>query len=229
MRIRFLFILALALTGASIAAPRAHAQAIGYSATVPVNDTSDAQRDHAFSVALGQVLTRTAGASITTASGYTDALGTASGLVQDYRYTRSASGASQPFVLQVQFDPAAVQQLAASLQKQIAAANATSGPATVGGAMAGSVGAANMSRQNVTVWVAPMQSGLDLPQLLSVLRANAQVASVEPVGADGDGVLLRLHARSAMSDVLPSLQAGGHLQLDPATHPGADLSLRWLR
>ncbi|GAB3027065.1 MULTISPECIES: DUF2066 domain-containing protein [Oleiagrimonas] len=228
MRIRSLLILALALVCAVVVPPRAHAQNAGYGVTVPVSDTSDAQRDHAFAVALGDVLTRTAGASITGASGYTDALGTASSLVQNYRYLRAAAGASRPFLLQVQFDPAAVQELAGSLQKQLAAQNA-SAVAPTSAASAAMPGASAMSRQDATLWVAPMQSGLDLPQLLSVLRANPQVASVEPIGADGDGVMLRLHARSAISTVLPSLQASGHLQRDAVDHPGADVSLRWLR
>lgn len=220
MRNRSLLSVVLVLFLSSLSAAHARSPAQGggatYQATVPVSDTSDAQRNHAFAVALGSILARTAGPQVTQAPGYTDALGAAANMVQNYQYVRSSGGASEPFLLQVQFDPGAVQLLADSLQKQLAAAT----PAATGSVPAASA---------ATVWVAPMHSAMDLARLLSTLRANAQVTSAEPVGAAGNGVLLRIRSQDALPVLLGSLQAGGHLQPGGSSHPGADASLQWMQ
>jgi hypothetical protein len=220
MRIRSLLfaVLVLSLSGLSAA----HAQGpvqdanAAYTATVPVSDTSDAQRNHAFAVALGGILARTAGQEVTGAPGFTDALGAASSLVQNYQYVRAPGSGSQPFLLKVQFDPAAVKLLAGGLHKQLAAA----APAPAASAP---VSAA------ATVWVAPMHSALDLARLLATVRADAQVKSAEPVGAAADGVMLRIRSQDSLPVLLGSLQDGGHLQPDGGGHPGADASLRWMQ
>jgi uncharacterized protein len=206
-----LFLSALSVAHAQDTAPSSVAT---YTASVPVSDTSDAQRNHAFAVALGGVLTRTAGQSVTGASGYTDALGSAASLVQNYQYSRASAGASQPFVLHVQFDPAAVNLLAAGLRKQLAAAMPVTG-----------VDASEAAR----VWVAPLHSALGLARLLATVRADTQVTTVEPIGAAGDGVLLRIRTQASLPALLGSLQSGGHLQPDAMSHPGADASLRWMQ
>ncbi len=83
-----------------------------YSVTVPVADTSEAQRDEAFAQALGQVLARVAGGQdLRSATGYADALKRAPGLVQQYRYQRAGNGLE----LQAAFDPGAVQRLVGQL------------------------------------------------------------------------------------------------------------------
>lgn len=221
MRIRSLLFVVLALS-VSCLSP-AHAQNAvqppnnaAYNASIPVSDTSDAQRNHAFAVALGGILARTAGQQVTEAPGFTDALGTAANLVQNYQYVRAANGASQPFLLKVQFDPAAVKLLASGLDKQVAAAAPS--PAT-----------SVPTPSAPTVWVAPMHSALDLARLLATVRADAQVKSAEPVGAAGDGVLLRIRTQQSLPVLLGSLQSGGHLQPDASGHPGADASLRWMQ
>ena len=219
MRNRSLPILVLVLLLSSLSVAHAQstseASAAAYHATVPVSDTTDAQRNHAFAVALGSILARTAGPQVTQAPGYTDALGSAANMVQNYQYARASSGASEPFLLKVQFDPGAVQLLAQSLQKQLAAATP---------AAASSVPAAAAA----TVWVAPMHSAMDLARLLATVRADAQVTSAEPIGADGNGVLLRIHSQDPLPALLGSLKAGGHLQ-PGGGHPGADASLQWMQ
>ena len=219
MRIRSLLlpVLIVSLLGLALA----HAQATGtgagnkpYKAEMPVANTSAAQRNHAFAVALGSILVRTTGQQVTEAPGFTDALGNAANLVQDYQYVRATKGARQPFELKMEFDSAAVHLLAQSLQKQIAAAQpaaATSAPPQV-----------------ATVWVAPMASATDLAGLLSTVRADPKVSAAEPVGADADGVLLRIESQSGLQALVASLQSGGHLAPAPDAHPGADASLRWV-
>lgn len=96
------------------ALPPLHAQAVGspYSVTVPVTDTTDAQRNQAFATALGQVMTRIAGGQdLRSNPGYADALGSATSLVQKFQYQRAATG----LVLSVDFAPASVRRLVARL------------------------------------------------------------------------------------------------------------------
>lgn len=220
MRIRPLLFALLILPLCGLAA--VHAQGASqaaanpsFKASLPVADTSDAQRNHAFAVALGSILVRTAGQQVTGAPGFTDALGNAASLVQDYQYQRAAEGASQPFVLSMEFDPSAVQLLAQKLQQQLVAAQpagAASAPAP----------------QATTVWVAPLASAMDMARLLSALRADPKVASAEPVGADADGVLIRIESASGLAGLIASLQTSGHLVQATDAHPGADASLRWV-
>lgn len=99
----------------ALAPMRLMAQTNPYSATVPVIDTSDAQRDHAFAVALGQVLGQVAGKDLSANPGYTDALGQAPSYVMQYQYGRAQTGAVAPFTLTVSFDPSAVRRLVAGM------------------------------------------------------------------------------------------------------------------
>ncbi len=97
-----------------VALPPLHAQASGspYSVTVPVADTSEAQRDQAFATALAQVMTRVAGGQDLRGNpGYAEALGNAGSLAQKFQYQRAATG----LVLDVDFAPASVRRLIARL------------------------------------------------------------------------------------------------------------------
>lgn len=216
MRIRSLLFMLVAALCAGLPAQPLRAQDAGYTVALPVADTSDAQRDHAFAVALGEVLARTAGQDITQAPGYTDALGSAASLVQDYQYQRAPAGAARAFVLQVTFDPTAVQHLAAGLQRQLHAAAAAAGAIVTQGGTG-------------MLWVSNMHSAMDLARLLSTLRGDAQVDFAEPVGAQGDGVMIHIRTRAPLASVLGDLQAKGHLQPDAVPHAGADASMNWLR
>jgi hypothetical protein len=94
--------------------PSLHAQTAGspYSVTVPVTDTSAVQRDQAFAIALGQVLTRVAGGQdLRGNAGYPDALGSAGSIVQKFQYQRAATG----LTLAVDFEPGSVRRLVAKL------------------------------------------------------------------------------------------------------------------
>lgn len=107
---RLLFLLAMTL----LAALPLHALAQGspFQVIVPVQDTSEAQRDDAFGTALGQVLARVSGGQdLRGKSGYADAIKQAPGLVQQYQYQQAQGGLS----LLVNFDGASVQRLAAQL------------------------------------------------------------------------------------------------------------------
>ncbi|MFC5524708.1 DUF2066 domain-containing protein [Rhodanobacter ginsengisoli] len=112
MRLSRLFFLSLLLGLAVL--PPLHAQTSGspYSVTVPVTDTSDAQRDQAFATALGQVMTRVAGGQdLRSNPGYAAALSGAGSLVLKFQYQRAATG----LVLDVDFSPSSVRRLVAKL------------------------------------------------------------------------------------------------------------------
>jgi hypothetical protein len=100
------------LLGLALLSPLHAQSASPYSVVVPVADTSDGQRDQAFSTALAQVLTRVAGGQdLRSNPGYADALGKASSLAQKFQYQRAPTG----MVLQVDFEAGAVRRLIAKL------------------------------------------------------------------------------------------------------------------
>ncbi|MEO8777992.1 MAG: DUF2066 domain-containing protein [Rhodanobacter sp.] len=108
MRQSLLLIVFLLLGLAAL--PPLHAQASDstYSVTVPVTDTSDAQRDQAFGIALAQVMTRVAGGQdLRSNAGYAAALSSATSLVQKFQYQKAATG----LVLDVDFAPSSVRRL----------------------------------------------------------------------------------------------------------------------
>lgn len=115
MRLTCLLIVAFLLNLA--VPPTLHAQDQGvsaspYSVTVPVTDTSPEQRNQAFSTALAQVLTRVAGGQdLRNNPNYGSALESASSLVQQFQYQKAGEG----FALQVNFAPASVRRLVATL------------------------------------------------------------------------------------------------------------------
>jgi hypothetical protein len=114
MRLPRLLLSLLLLGLATMLPPRALGQGSPYTVTVPVADTSGAQRDQAFGDALAQVLVRVAGGQdLRGKPGYDDALKKAGGLVKQYQYQRGGAAPAAPggISLQVSFDAGAVQQL----------------------------------------------------------------------------------------------------------------------
>ncbi|MBS0431712.1 MAG: DUF2066 domain-containing protein [Proteobacteria bacterium] len=185
----------------------------GYSATVPVADTSDASRDKAIVAALTQVLAGLA-PGITPGN---DALAQATGYVRNYRYQRAAGG--NGLQLQVDFDPGSLQRLVQQLGGKPAVA--AGGPASAGTSAApAAVGG------NGTWWVEGIDNAGDFATMLASLQQSDQLHDVTPVAAQGDGVLLSLSWDAPLPDVLNALDSGGHFQTAPA-HQGADASLHW--
>lgn len=112
MRLSRLLIVTLLLVFAALPSLQAQTSGSPYAVTVPVADTSAAQRDHAFAIALGQVLTRVAGGQdLRSNGGYGSALASASSLVQKYQYEQAASG----LILHVDFASASVRRLVSKL------------------------------------------------------------------------------------------------------------------
>ena len=105
------------LFGLAVLSPlraQAQAQAPGspYSVILPVADISEAQRDTAFTTALGQVLTRVAGGQdLRSNPGYANAMKNAGSLVRKYQYQRAATGLS----LEVDFEPGTIRHLVSTL------------------------------------------------------------------------------------------------------------------
>ena len=112
MRLSRLLLVTLLCGFAVLSPARSQAQGSPYSVMVPVNDTSDTQRDIAFTTALGQVLARVAGGQdLRSNPGYADATKNAASLVRKYQYQRAASGIS----LQVDFEPGTIRHLISTL------------------------------------------------------------------------------------------------------------------
>lgn len=118
--LRLLMLCAIALLGGLAMSPSVRAQAqpqaasaaSPYAVTVPVPDTSDAQRTAAFSGALAQVLARVAGGQdLRGKPGYDAALKNAAALVRHFQYARAATGMS----LAISFEPGAVRHLVTTL------------------------------------------------------------------------------------------------------------------
>jgi hypothetical protein len=185
----------------------------GYSATVPVADTTDAARDKAIAAAFTQVLSGLAPNATPTA----DVLAQATGYVRTYRYQRAPGG--NGLQLQVDFDPGSIQHL---LQQMGAAATAAANAP----ASAGSGGTAVAAGGSGTWWVDGIGSAQDFATLLATLRQSDQLQNVTPIAAQGDGVLLQLSWNAPLPDVLNALTGGGHFSAAPA-HEGADASLHW--
>src|SRR5690348_13282939 len=186
----------------------------GYSATVPVADTTDAARDKAIAAAFTQVL---GGLAPGTTPG-ADVLGQASGYVRNYKYQRVPGG--NGLQLQVDFDPGSIQHL---LQQMGASAVAGNAPVS-----AGSGGAAVAAGGNGTWWVDGIGNAQDFATLLATLRQSDQLQDVTPIAAQNDGVPLQLSWNAPLPDVLNALTGGGHFQAAPA-HQGADASLHWTK
>ena len=186
-----------------------------YSATVPVADTSDAQRNAAIAAALTRVLQQVSPGFAASP----DVLAQASGYVRNFRYSRPASG--NGLQLQVDFDPGAVGRLVA--------ANPV-GSTMAGGATpaAGASTAAPAQGGTGTLWVDGIDNSHAFASLMSALRGDNALHDVAPVGAEGDGVLLQLGFDQPLATVVAGLTTpNGHLSVEQQPHPGADASLRW--
>lgn len=192
-------------SAAPVAAP-----ANPYAVTVPVAGTSDAQRNDAISAALVQVLAQVSPGFVATP----EQLAKAPGFVRDARYQRAASG--NGLQLQVDFDPGAVGRLVASAPAATAAVPGSSAPAAipVGG--------------SATLWISGIDDSHAYASLLALLRGDSALHGVTPIGAEGDGVLVRLSYDQPLTTVLANLGGpAGHLAVDTQPHPGADAALRW--
>lgn len=205
-----------------------------YAATVPVAGTSDAQRSAAIAAALTQVLQQTAPGF----SPGADVLAGASGYVRNYHYQRAAGGGLE---LQVEFDPRAVGRVVAQAgSANVAGAPAVNAatPATSAPAGAGATPASTPTATGATpgapssgtgqVWVTGIDGTHAFASLLAMLRGDAQLSRVMPVGADAGGVMLQVTFSQPLATVLAALETpNSHLAQASTPHPGADATLQW--
>ena len=84
-----------------------------------------------------------------------------------------------------------------------------------------------VNAQQATLWVSGLQSARDYATLIGILRRDPRVRGLQPLQAQGDGLLLGLNLEVPLSSVSDDLVAGGRLVPD-AAHPGAELALRWV-
>lgn len=81
--------------------------------------------------------------------------------------------------------------------------------------------------QQATLWVSGLRSARDYATLIGTLRRDPRVRGLQPLQAQGDGLLLGLNLDVPLSSVSDDLVAGGRL-VPAAAHPGAELALRWV-
>ena len=78
------------------------------------------------------------------------------------------------------------------------------------------------------LWISGLGSATDYANLLATLQADPAVTQVTTLGAENGAVLLYVKASVPINGLAANLAAGGHLLLQGAPHPGADVNLRWL-
>lgn len=79
------------------------------------------------------------------------------------------------------------------------------------------------------LWVAGLHSAMDYARLLAALRTDPAVREVDTLGAQDDGVLLKVQAALPLSSLAANLAANGRVLLQGTPHAGADVTVRWLR
>ena len=79
------------------------------------------------------------------------------------------------------------------------------------------------------LWVDGLHSAMDYANLLAALRADPAVRQVDTLGAQDDGVLVRIQAASPLSGLAANLAASGRVLLQSKAHAGADVTVRWVR
>ena len=192
------------------------AQDTTYQATVPVADTSSAQRGQAFAVALDHVLARVAGHPLDYAKVNADA----ATYVQQYQYQRAPAGASAPFLLTVDFAPSSIRHLV----DRLSVASASSVPDNGAAALLGLVG-----NGEGTVWVSNLHSALDFAGALAALRSTPGVDAAAVQQASHGGMLLKVRTSVPLAQVLSAVEGDGRLVASDTMHAGATASLRWVK
>ena len=81
--------------------------------------------------------------------------------------------------------------------------------------------------QQTTLWVSGLRSARDYATLIGTLRRDPRVHGLQPLQAQGDGLLLALDLGVPLTNVSDDLVASGRL-VPAAVHPGAALALRWV-
>ncbi|HEX7342280.1 MAG TPA: DUF2066 domain-containing protein [Rhodanobacteraceae bacterium] len=185
-----------------------------YQATVPVADTSGANRDQAFAQALAQVLARVSGNAPPAA-----VLGQASTYVQNYQYRHAPAGAAQPFLLTVEFAPSAIEHVERVLDAAVPAAPAPAGSA----AATPSPVMGNVQE----MWVSGIHSAFDFADAVAAINGQPGVGTVSVRAADAGGMLLDVHTSMPLAQVVRGLVAGGHFTMSRAGHAGAAASVHW--
>jgi hypothetical protein len=189
---------------------------------VPVAGTSRSQRNAAFRAALTVVLQRMAPGSSAGAS----VLAKAANYVVAYHYRPASSG--NGLALEVEFDPGTLQRLV------VANANTSGGAGGAGVAASATSGSPSSAAPvtasaSGTLWVQGVDSSRAFASMLAALRNDRALHDVTPVAAQGDGVLVHLRSNRPLASALGDLTGpGGHLASARQSHPGADMTLRWV-
>jgi len=196
--------------------PAADAAAGGlYSAQVPVNSQSEAERSEALKSALGQVVIRISGDPGALAkSEVAKAVANAEHYVQQYQYQQevvtNVGQLQTRTILVAQFDRAAVDKLLQGLGLMPGdAAGATS---------SGAAEVADTTPGSYRIWVGGVRSAQDYARLIGALSGNELVHEVQVEQVRGDGLQLQLGVAGSLQRLLDSLSKGSVVRVTNA-HP----------
>lgn len=189
-----------------------------YMAVVPVADTSADKREPAFATALVRVMSQMMGHSLSSAQAK-EVSAQAASYVKQYHYQRASSGADQPYELAVTFAPSAIQHLSDNLASinQGDEVNDIAGAPSVAGIATGN-----------EVWISGLHSALDFAGALRALHRGPGVDRVAVRQAQGEGMLVEVHASTGLSTLVSDLENSGRFVSGP-TSAGAAMGLRWVR
>jgi hypothetical protein len=171
------FVFAFALFASQLALAAAPGT---YTGEAPVNSQSDEERAEALKTALANVvIAQTGDSGVLARSDVARAVGSAEKYVSQYQYRRNPGNGDDGgarMTLIAQFDSNAVDQLLRKL-----------------GLIAGTeAGVAADTPSEATVWISGIRNAADYARVIGYLGRNNFVRSAQPIGAHGDGILVRL-------------------------------------
>jgi hypothetical protein len=207
---------ALLVFAIALSPGRARAAPTTYTGEAPVSSQSEAERNQAFRVALGKVVTDIVGdRGVLERADVADALGEARSYMLQYRYLRAAPDreAEIPGLrLVVEFDSVAVDSM---LDRLGLASGTADGAGWIG------------DPQTATVWISGIRSASDYARVIGILDRNNFVDATQPVEVRDDGIAVRLSLAGDLQHFIHALEMGRDLRVISAQPPlaGIDATL----
>lgn len=194
----------------------AHAAPATYTGEALVNSQSDEERADALKTALANVVIEQSGdAGALARSDVAAAVAKADRYVLQFRYKPNpgaADGAGPRWILQAEFDSAAVDEM---LQR-LGFGTATAGTAPI-----------EATPTEATVWIGGIRSAEDYARVVAYLGKSNLIRSVQPTQARGDGMLVRLSLATDLKRFLDTVGMERTLSVVSGSPPvdGVDATL----
>ena len=184
--LRGCLVLLLMMAGAAWAAPST------YTGQSPVNSQSDDDRTAAMKTALAEVVVRQTGdPGVLARADVASAVAQAERYVLQYQYrdNHAADEGGARMILVAEFDSAAVDHMLQQL-----------------GLTEREPSAAAMVPSEATVWIGGIRNGDDYVHVMAYLSRSNFVRSVQPIQAQGDGMLVQLSLATGLASFLDAVE-----------------------